>query len=76
MTSLDSLLQDASSFVTSEFGLDIEESKLKPYSPENWQNFCQTNNLDINSSGIYVPASHSAYIRVDSPFLTSNIFHE
>ena len=76
MTSLDSLLQDASSFVTSEFGFDIKESKLKPYSPENWQNFCQTNNFDINSSGIYVPASYSAYIRVDSPFLVSNIFHE
>ncbi len=76
MTSLDSLLQDASSFVTSEFGFDIEQSKLKPYSPENWQNFCQTNNFDSNSSGIYVPASFSAYVRVDSPFLTSNIFHE
>ena len=76
MTSLDSLLQDASSFVTSEFGFNIEQSKLKPYSLENWQEFCQTNNFDSNSSGIYVPASHSAYVRVDSPFLTSNIFHE
>jgi len=76
MTSLDSLLQDASSFITSEFGFDIEQSKLKPYSLENWQEFCQTNNFDINSSGIYVPASYSAYVRTDSSFLTSNIFHE
>ena len=76
MTSLDSLLLDVSSFVVSEFGFDIEQSKLKPYSPENWQEFCQVNNFDMNSSGIYVPASFSAYVRTNSPFLTSNIFHE
>ena len=75
-SSLDSLLQDASSFVTSEFGFDIEQSKLKSYSLENWQEFCQTNDFDLNSSGIYVPASYSAYVRTDSPFLISNIFHE
>jgi predicted nucleotidyltransferase len=76
MTSLDLLLTGASSFVTSEFGFDIKKSKLKPYSFENWQEFCQTNNFDMNSSGIYVPASFSAYVRTDSSFLTSNIFHE
>lgn len=75
-SSLDSLLQDASSFVASEFGFDIEQSKLKPYSLDNWQEFCQVNDFDLNSSGIYVPASYSAYVRTDSPFLTSNIFHE
>ncbi len=64
MTSLDSLLSDASSFVISEFGFDIKQSKLKPYSSDNWQDFCQANNFDINSSGIYVPTSYSAYIRV------------
>ncbi len=76
MTSLDSLLTDASSFVVSEFGFNIEQSKLKPYSPKNWQEFCQVNDFDATSSGIYVPASFSAYVKVDSPFLTSNIFHE
>ena len=76
MTSLNFLLQDASSFVTSEFGFDIEQSKLKSYSPENWQEFCQVNDFNMNSSGIYVPVSYSAYVRIDSPFLTSNIFHE
>ena len=76
MISLDSLLQDASYFIASEFGFDIELSKLKPYSPENWQEFCQTNDFDLNSSGIYVPVSYSAYVRIDSSFLTSNIFHE
>lgn len=76
MRTLDSLLQDASYFVVSEFGFDIEQSKLKPYSFENWQEFCQTNDFELNSSGIYVLASFSAYVRTDSPFLTSNIFHE
>ena len=76
INSLDSLLQDASSFVVSEFGFDIEISILKPYSSENWQKFCQVNNFDVNSSGIYIPASYSAYVRTDSLFLTSNIFHE
>jgi len=76
MISLDSLLEDASSFVTSEFGFDIGQSKLKPYSSENWQEFCQINGFDVNSEGLYVPAFYSAYIIIDSPFLTSNIFHE
>jgi len=76
MITLDSILLDASSFVISEFGFDIEQSKLNPYSPENWQEFCQVNNFNLNSSGIYVPASYSAYVRTDSLFLTSNIFHE
>lgn len=76
MAFLDSLLKDASSYVVSEFGFDIEQSKLKPYSPENWKDFCQTNDFDIDSSGIYIPASFSAYVRTDSPFITSNIFHE
>lgn len=74
--SIESLLTDVSSFVTSDFGFDIEKSKLKPYSLENWHEFCQTNSFDVNSSGIYVPVSHSAYVRTDSHFLTSNIFHE
>ena len=76
MITLDSLLQDASSFIFSEFGFDIEKSKLKPYSPQNWQKFCNVNGFDVSSSGIYIPASFSAYVRTDSPFLTSNIFHE
>ena len=65
--SIDSLLLDASSFVSSEFGFDIEQSKLKPYSLENWQEFCQVNGFDINSDGLYVPASYSAYVKTDSP---------
>lgn len=76
MASLDSLLNDASSFVSSEFGFDIKQSKFKPYSPDNWQEFCQVNGFELNSSGIYIPASFSAYVRSDSPFLTSNILHE
>ncbi len=76
MITLDSLLNDASSFVTSEFGFNIEKSKIKPYSFKNWQEFCQTNNFDINSEGLFVPASYSAYVRTSSPFLISNIFHE
>lgn len=76
MTNLNSLLKDASTFVSSEFGFDIEKSELKPYSADNWQRFCESNGFDLNSSGIYVPKSHSAYVRVDSPFLTTNVFHE
>jgi len=74
--SIDSLLLDASSFVSSEFGFNIEQSKLKPYSPENWQEFCQVNGFDVNSEGLYVPVSYSAYVKTDSPVLISNIFHE
>lgn len=76
MLTLDSLLLDASSFVTFEFGFDIKKSKLKPYSRESWQEFCQVNGFDVNSEGLYVPASYSAYVQTDSPCLISNIFHE
>jgi len=74
--SLDSLLLDASSFIQSEFNLQLQQSQLKPYYPENWQEFCQVNSFDVNSEGLYVPASYSAYVRTDSPVLVSNIFHE
>ena len=75
-SSLDVILSEASEFINSEFGLQLEKSQLKPYSLEDWQTFCQTNNFDPESEGLYVPNSHSAYVRVDSPVLVSNIFHE
>ena len=73
---LDSILLDASSFISSEFNLALKTSTLKPYSVDNWQQFCQVNGFDLNSEGLYVPASYSAYVRTDSPVLPSNIFHE
>lgn len=56
--------------------MKLQHSQLKLYSFENWQKFCQVNGFDVNSEGLYVPASYSAYVRKDSPVLTSNIFHE
>lgn len=76
MKSIDSLLQDASSFIQSEFNLKLQKSRLKPYSLDSWQAFCQANGFDVNSEGLYVPASYSAYVKTDSPVLVSNIFHE
>ena len=76
MQSLDSLLLDASSFIQSEFNLQLQQSELKPYSSESWKEFCKINNFEVNSEGLYVPASFSAYIRMDCPVLVSNIFHE
>ncbi len=74
--SIDSLIRDASSFIHSEFNLQLRKSQLKPYSPKKWQKFCKVNDFDVNSEGLYVPASYSAYVRTNSPFLTPNIFHE
>ncbi|MDD3263958.1 MAG: nucleotidyltransferase domain-containing protein [Candidatus Nanoarchaeia archaeon] len=76
MTNLDSILKEASSIVISNFNFDIEKSKLKTYSPKNWEKFCDINNFDANSFGIYIPESYLAYVRLDSSFLISNIFHE
>jgi predicted nucleotidyltransferase len=75
-SSLDSLLLDTSSFIQTEFNLQLLHSQLKPYSPDNWQQFCQANAFNVNSEGLYVPASYSAYVRTDSPILLSNVFHE
>lgn len=76
MLTLDNLLLDVSSFVQSEFNLQLQKSELKPYSLENWQDFCQVNGFDVHSEGLYVPASYSAYVRTDSLVLVSNVFHE
>ncbi len=76
MSSLDSLLQDASSFIQAEFNLQLRQSQLKLYSSESWQDFCEVNDFDVNSEGLYVPISYSAYVKVDSPVLLSNVFHE
>ena len=76
MSSLGSLLLEASSFISSEFNLQIQQSKLKPYSSKNWQQFCQVNGFEESAGGLYVPQSLSAYVNTASPFLTPNIFHE
>jgi len=76
MSSLESLFLEASSFVSSEFNLQIQQSQLKPYSPENWQQFCQTNSFDQSAGGLYVPQSLSAYVNTGSAFLIPNAFHE
>ncbi|MEM5777913.1 MAG: nucleotidyltransferase domain-containing protein [Candidatus Aenigmatarchaeota archaeon] len=76
MRYLDFIIQDASSFLRTEFNLQLEQSQLKIYSPENWQNFCNVNGFNANSEGLYVPISYSAYVRIDSPVLVSNVFHE
>jgi len=76
MLSLDSLLTEASSFISAEFNLRIQQSKLKPYSSENWKKFCQANGFEESAGGLYVPQSYSAYVNAESPFLVPTVFHE
>ena len=76
MSRLDLLLEEASSFVKSEFNLELQQSQLKIYSSDSWQEFCTVNGFDVNSEGLYVPSSYSAYVRTDSPFFISDVFHE
>ena len=73
---LDSILEDASDYVESEFKLNLEKSELKIYSPENWRLFCEANHFQEEASGLYVPDSYSAYVKSDNSFLVQNIFHE
>lgn len=63
-------------FIKSELNLSIEKSLLKFYSPQNWKIFCKLNNLNATSEGLYVPQTYSAYVRTETPFLVSNVFHE
>lgn len=76
MQSIDSLLLEASSFVQSEFNLQLEQSQLKPYSQENWQQFCQVNAFEQSAGGLFIPQSLSAYVNAESSFLIPNVFHE
>jgi len=54
MSSLDSLLLEASSFISSEFNLQLQQSQLKFYSPENWQEFCQANGFMGEKTILYM----------------------
>ncbi|MCA9478034.1 MAG: hypothetical protein KC535_02710 [Nanoarchaeota archaeon] len=76
MERLDDYLQEAGNYIWSEFKLDLSKTKLKLYSEKNWRTFCEKNQFEKDAQGIYVPAGYSAYVRTDSPFLLSNIFHE
>ena len=76
MSSLNSLLLEASSFISSEFNIEIQRSKFKPYSSKNWQQFCQINGFEKLAGGLYIPQSFSAYVNAESPFLIPNTFHE
>ena len=80
-SSLDSLIKEASDFISSEFNLQIKKSQLKIYSPKNWKKFYEANKESIigfqkNDEGLYIPKSYSAYLREDSAFFVPNVFHE
>ncbi|MFP4118397.1 MAG: hypothetical protein ACLFTR_05755, partial [Candidatus Woesearchaeota archaeon] len=74
--SLESMLEDASGFTREEFNIDVVSSELKPYSEDDWKEFCRTNGLDTRASGLYIPSAYSAYVNTGSDFLAPNIFHE
>ena len=76
MGSIDTILEAASGFINKEFNAGIEISKLKPYSPKDWQEFCNVNGFNPKTEGLYIPESYSAYVDTGSPVLISNIFHE
>ena len=46
-SSLDSLIKEASDFISSEFNLQIKKSQLKIYSPKNWKKFYEANKESI-----------------------------
>ncbi len=74
MTSLEQIVKDGAEFVKKEFGLEIDTNILKYYSNKDWNEFCEINNFNSASEGIYVPGG-KAYVR-NSPYIASNIFHE
>lgn len=73
---LEATLKDASNFIKKEFSIEIQKSKLKIYSQNEWEEFCKINNFQVLSSGLYVPASYSAYVNSNSPVLLTDVFHE
>ncbi|MFA5406506.1 MAG: hypothetical protein WC307_04075 [Candidatus Nanoarchaeia archaeon] len=76
MESLDVLLRDASLIVKSDFGLELNESRLKCYSKSDWDFFCSVNGFDGSTDGLFVPESLTAYVNKDGDFFVSNVFHE
>jgi hypothetical protein len=63
--SLDYILNEASNLIKNEFNLKIKKSKLKVYSTEEWNIFCEKNNFDMKSYGMYIPKSYTAYVKKD-----------
>ena len=76
LNNLGLIIKEASNFISSEFNLKIQKSKLKVYSNEDWKKFCQVNGFEVNGGGLYVPQSYIAYVNECNPVLVSNIFHE
>ena len=67
------ILNQASEFIKSEFNLELQKSKLKIYSSDDWGIFCKTNNFNEKAEGLYIPKSFSAYVKLVSPVFISNI---
>ncbi|MFH1210778.1 MAG: hypothetical protein V1645_02565 [archaeon] len=79
--SLDSIINEASNFISYEFNLKTEKSQCKIYSEEEWLEFYHINkdtlpNLKKEHPGVYVPQSYKAYLCENSTTLTTNLFHE
>ncbi|RME55286.1 nucleotidyltransferase domain-containing protein [Candidatus Woesearchaeota archaeon] len=74
--SLEHHLREASAYVSSQFNIDIVQSRLKFYSGERWHRFCNINGFHQSSTGVYIPQAYKAYVREDTPVMLSTLYHE
>jgi len=79
--SLDSIIDETSGFINSQFNLKLEKSQRSLYTSDFWKKFYETNNKTIpnfkrGDEGVYTPADYCAHVLLDSPLFVSNMFHE
>ena len=76
LSNLEKAVLNASNFVKEEFDLELQKSKLKQYTPKQWDEFCEVNSFDNRADGLYIPKSFTAYTKKETAFNTSDAFHE
>jgi len=57
-------------------GVTPRQTKLETILPEEWNNFCLKNNLDVRSEGIFLLRNMTAYVNRGSNTPELNVFHE
>jgi predicted nucleotidyltransferase len=70
------IIKEGNDFLKSELRIIPEHALIVGYVNTQWKEFITVNNFDFQSSGIYIPQSHRAYLNVEKNDFVCNIYHE
>lgn len=76
MARIESLIQECSAILKSEFKITPEQTKISTYDAQNWRVFLQATNSDDDCAGVYFPRDLTAHLNQNSEFFEVNLLHE